>query len=97
MVPAQRSLDLATDRMNASAEANAKLEQFLAAFNRHRVNITQSLMQSASKFVASYDLNSHDALIVAVLRDLSISGLVAFDRDFRPVAPLELWDGLLIP
>jgi hypothetical protein len=83
--------------MNAFTEANAKLEQFLAAFNRHRVNITQSLMQSASAFAASYDLNSHDALIVAVLRDFSVSSLVAIDRDFRPVAPLQLWDGLLIP
>jgi predicted nucleic acid-binding protein len=97
LVPAQRGLDLATDRMNAFTEANAKLEQFLAAFNRHRVNITQSLMQSASAFAASYDLNSHDALIVAVLRDFSVSSLVAIDRDFRPVAPLQLWDGLLIP
>lgn len=49
--------------MNAFNEADSKLEQFLAAFNRHRVNITRPLMQKASVFAASYDLNSHDALM----------------------------------
>ncbi len=97
LIPTQKGVDPIADRISAFSEANTKLEQFLAAFNRHRVNITQSLMRSGSAFAASHDLNSHDALVIAVLRDLGVSNLVAIDTDFRPVDPLELWDGLLIP
>jgi hypothetical protein len=97
LIPAQKGVDPATDRMNAFIEADTKLEQFLAAFNRHRVNITRPLMRSASASAASYDLNSHDALVIAVLRDLGVPHLAALDQDFRKVDPLELWDGLLIP
>ena len=97
LVSKQKGLTPAADRRNAFLEANTSLEQFLASFNRHRVNITSSLMQSASDFAAYYELNSHDALVVAVLRDLGISNLAAIDRDFRPIDWLQLWDGLLVP
>jgi predicted nucleic acid-binding protein len=97
LIPTQKGIDLAADRMNAFSEANTKLDQFLAAFNRHRVDIRRPTMHRASAFAASYDLNSHDALVVAVLRDFGVSHLVAIDTDFRQVDPLELWDGLLIP
>jgi predicted nucleic acid-binding protein len=59
--------------MNAFAEADQKLDQFLAAFNRNRVNITLPLMRRASAFAAQYNLNSHDALMIAILRDLGAS------------------------
>ena len=97
LIPKHRGIDRAADRMNAFTEADTKLEQFWAAFNPHRVDITRSLMRSGSAFAASYDLNSHDALVVAILSDLGVPNLVAMDKDFRPVDPLELWDGLLIP
>ena len=97
LIPAQRGLDQTTDRMSAYNEADKKLEQFLAAFNCNQVSITRSLIQKALSFVASYDLTSHDALVVALLRDLGVSHLAAIDSDFRTVDPLHLWDGLLIP
>ncbi len=90
-------MDLAVDRMNAFTEADQNLDQFLATFNRSRINITSALMRKASAFAAQYNLNSHDALMVAILRNLGVSHLIAIDQDFRVVDPLELWDGLLIP
>ena len=80
--------------MNAFSEADTDLENFLAAFNRKRVNITRALMRAVSAVAAKYGLNSHDALVVALLQDLGLSHLAAIDDDFRSIDGLELWDGI---
>ncbi|MGH7813025.1 MAG: type II toxin-antitoxin system VapC family toxin [Candidatus Binataceae bacterium] len=93
--PSQGSIDATTNRLNAFAESDATLEEFLAGFNKRRANISRSLLRKASVMAARYDLQSHDALVVALARDIGVSDLAAIDRGFRVVDGLELWDGLL--
>jgi predicted nucleic acid-binding protein len=96
LVPIQRGMDPLTDRINAFAEADAKLIGFLARFRKYEVRITKALMRAANHLVAHYGfLSSHDALAVAVSRDVGIADIAALDRDFKNVDGIELWDGLL--
>jgi predicted nucleic acid-binding protein len=48
-------------------------------------------MGTASDLAATYDLGSHDALIVAVARLTEVPDVIALDRDFRRVDGLHLW------
>jgi len=58
--------------------------------------VTHRLLRLASTEVAKHNLRSHDAAIIAILRDTGITDLVAIDKDFRRVGNLQLWDGQLI-
>jgi len=79
---------------NAFREANRRLSTFLATFKRRRVLIGQRLLQLASKMAATYDLSSHDALVVAISGSADIPDIAALDADFRSVDGIELWDNL---
>jgi predicted nucleic acid-binding protein len=92
----QRDLDPIAERISAFREIDLALDTFLAAFNRRRFHITRGLMQKASVMTATYDLQSHDALVVALMRDLGVNSIAAIDRGFRTIDGLELWDGLLV-
>ena len=75
------------------AEADLALQTFLASYNTQRMVVTRRLLRLASTEVAKHNLRSHDAAIIAILRDTGITDLVAIDKDFRRVDNLELWDG----
>ncbi len=76
--------------------ADKLLADFLSAFACQEIAITKPLMLAASRLVANYDLSAHDALVVAVARELSVPHIASFDRDFRRLDGMELWDGLLV-
>lgn len=97
LFPARGGIDITPNRLNAFAESDSALENFLAAFNQRQINISRALMRQASAMAARYDLQSHDALVVALARDIGVANLAAIDRGFRVVDGLELWDGLLHP
>jgi predicted nucleic acid-binding protein len=86
--------DIGDDRLEAFERANTLLEEFLDAFDCQEVAITKSLMNAASRIVAIYDLRAHDALVAALAKDLSVSHITSFDRDFRRL-DIDLWDGLM--
>jgi hypothetical protein len=96
LAPKQSCLDPTLDRQQAFSEADAALEGFLSAFNCQRVNITRSLMRSGSAMAALYGLNSHDALVMALLQEFHLTHLAVIDDDFWDIDYLELWDGQLI-
>jgi len=96
-VPRERGADPTTDRVNAFIEADNALNDLLGSFLRRRVGISKRLMSAASILVAEFNLSSHDALLIAVARETRVQHLVSFDRDFRRVDGIELWDGLLLP
>jgi predicted nucleic acid-binding protein len=96
LIPSHRASDPRSDRINAFAEANAALDAFVAGFTNFEVQITRALIDSANLLVAEFGfLSSHDALAVAISRDLQISDIAALDRDFKKVDRIELWDGQL--
>jgi predicted nucleic acid-binding protein len=52
-------------------------------------------MRAAASLVATFNLKAHDALVVAIAREIGVPHIVSFDRDFRRVDGIELWDGPL--
>lgn len=94
LVPSQRGIDLISDRLNAFAEANRALQTFLAAFNISQIRATVRIIATASRLVATFELSSHDAVVLAIAEDTKISDIAATDRDFRKADNIELWDGL---
>ena len=89
--------DPTKDRINAFAKADDALSDLLTSFLRRRVAINRPLMRAASRLVATFNLKAHDALVVAVAQALHVPHIASFDRDFRRVDGIELWDGLLTP
>lgn len=96
LVPKQPSFDPVLNRENAFREADLELERFLSNFNRQRINITRDLMRLGSKIAARYGMDSHDALVVALLEEFGLSDLGVIDDHFLKIDHLELWDGMLI-
>lgn len=45
---------------------------------------------------ARYHLNSHDALVMALLEEFGVRDLAVIDDDFWNIDHLELWDGRLL-
>ena len=66
LVPSQRSMDPVTDRLNAFAQADQSLQTFLAAFNTSQIRVSPRIIGTASRLVATYELQSHDAVVAAV-------------------------------
>ena len=89
--------DVVSDRINAFKKADNLLSELLASFRRRRIAITGRLMSAASRLVAVFNLKAHDALVVAIAREIGIPDIASFDRDFRRVDEIELWDGPLPP
>jgi predicted nucleic acid-binding protein len=83
------------DRIEAFGVADKLLADFLSAFGCQEIAITKTFMSAASRLVAHHDLSAHDALVVAVAQELSVSHIASFDRDFRRLEGIDLWDGLL--
>jgi predicted nucleic acid-binding protein len=83
------------DRIEAFGVADKLLADFLSAFGCQEIAITKPLMSAASRLVAHHDLSAHDALVLAVAQELSIPHIASFDRDFRRIDDIDLWDGLL--
>lgn len=71
------------------------LNELLASFRLRRVAISRRLMRAAASLVATFNLKAHDALVVAIAREIGVPHIVSFDRDFRRVDGIELWDGPL--
>jgi predicted nucleic acid-binding protein len=94
LVPNQRGLDEVSDRRNAFVEADRQLGTFLAAFNTRRVSVDRRIMKLGSEMAATYNLSSHDALVVAISWDTGIADIAALDDDFEAVDGIELWDNL---
>jgi predicted nucleic acid-binding protein len=84
------------DRIEAFGFADKLLTDFLNAFGCQEIAITKPLMAAASRLVAHHDLSAHDALVVAVAQELGVTHIASFDRDFRRLDGIELWDGLLV-
>jgi predicted nucleic acid-binding protein len=97
LLPDHIENDVTRDRINAFRKADNALNDLLTSFLRRRFVISRRLMKAASVLVARFNLSAHDALIVAVAHESRVPHLVTFDRDFRRVDWIELWDGLLIP
>ena len=87
--------DPISDRINAFRKADGALNDLLTSFLRRRVGINRPLMRVASRLVATFNLKAHDALVVAVAHALGVPHIASFDRDFRRVDGIELWDGSL--
>jgi predicted nucleic acid-binding protein len=97
LVPNQQGHDVVSDRINAFNKADNLLNELLASFRRRRVAISGRLMSAASRLVAMLNLKAHDALVVAIAHEIGVPDIASFDRDFRRVDGVELWDGLLMP
>ena len=95
LLPDRIESDLTRDRINAFRKADDALNDLLTSFLRRRVAINRPLMRVASRLVATFNLRAHDALVVAVAHALSVPHIASFDRDFRRVDGIELWDGTL--
>ena len=61
-------MDPVTDRLNAFAQADQSLQTFLAAFNTSQIRVSPGIIGTASRLVATYELQSHDAVVAARLR-----------------------------
>lgn len=94
LVPSQRSTDPITDRLNAFAQADQSLQMFLAAFNTSQIRVSPRIIGTASRLVATYELQSHDAVVAAVAQEIKIRDIAATDQGFRRIDDIELWDGL---
>ena len=97
LLPDHIERDLATDRISAFRKADDALNDLLTSFLRRRLAINRPLMRVASSLVATFNLKAHDALVVAVAYALGVPHIASFDRDFRRVDGIELWDGLQLP
>jgi predicted nucleic acid-binding protein len=95
LVPSQRSTDPVTDRLNAFAQADQSLQTFLAAFNTSQMRVSPRIIGTASSLVATYKLQSHDAVVAAVAQEVGIRDIAATDHGFRRIEDIELWDGRL--
>lgn len=95
LLPDRIESDLTRDRINAVRKADDALNDLLTSFLRRRVAIDRPLMRVASRLVATFNLKAHDALVVAVAHALGVPHIASFDRDFRRVDGIELWDGSL--
>jgi predicted nucleic acid-binding protein len=85
------------DRITAFRTADDQLEELLASFRRRRIAISRRLMSAASRLVAIFNLKAHGALVLAVAQELGILDIASFDRGFRHVDGIELWDGSSMP
>jgi predicted nucleic acid-binding protein len=94
LVPGQRGIDQVADRQNAFAEADAQLARFLSTYSTRRVQISRKLLSLASTMAATYNLSSHDALIVAISWYSGVVDIAALDQGFQDVDGIELWDNL---
>ena len=94
LIPSQRSTDPVTDRLNAFAQADQSLQTFLAAFNSSQIRVSPRIIGTASRLVATYELQSHDAVVAAVAQEIKIRDIAATDQGFRRIDDIELWDGL---
>lgn len=97
LLPDRIESDLTGNRINAFRKADDALNDLLTSFLRRRVAINRPLLRVASRLVATFNLKAHDALVVAVAHALGVPHIASFDRDFRRVDGIELWDGLPMP
>lgn len=65
---------------------------FLAPFDAFEISITQQVRQSAVSCMTEYGLDSQDAVHVAAAGVAGVRDLMSFDKGFRRVEGLYLWN-----
>ena len=70
----------------------AELEKLLGAFGWRDIPFTRALREQALDYLDRYYLDSNDAIHLASAMALGIRDFASFDKAFRPVDGLALWN-----
>lgn len=88
---AETAADEAQNRARAFERAHSILRSFLRSFDTYEVQLGEDVLNLANLHAATYNLGSHDALVVAITSTTGVYDLAALDRDFRRVEHVRLW------
>jgi predicted nucleic acid-binding protein len=73
----------------------AQLEELLEAFAWVEVPLTPEVRVQALQYLDTYYLDPNDAIYLASATVVGVHDFASFDRAFRPVAGLSLWNNRL--
>ena len=78
-------------RQAAYEQASQALRELLGELLTTEVTLTRELIESATSLAGRYNLNAHDAVHVAVAREVQVADIITLDRDFVRVDELVVW------
>jgi predicted nucleic acid-binding protein len=70
-------------------------EDFLQQFGWSEIAVTENVRTRALQYVALYNLDAHDSVHLASAAEAGVADLASFDRQFRRVDDLYLWNDLI--
>jgi predicted nucleic acid-binding protein len=74
------------------AHLTSSFEVLLSQCDWAEVSLTPEIRADAVDVIATYNLNTHDAVHLATMRDVGVVSLASLDRGFRRVDGLHLWN-----
>jgi predicted nucleic acid-binding protein len=84
--------DEASVRRAYVAQLTSDFEVLLSQCDWTEVWLTPAIRADAIDMIATYNLNTHDAVHLATMRDMGVVHLASLDRGFRRVDGLHLWN-----
>lgn len=73
----------------------ARVEEILEPFEWDEISLTPEVFRTALEFMIQYNLESQDAIHLASMRLTEVFDLASFDKQFRRVQWLYLWNDLI--
>lgn len=74
------------------AHALAELDGFLSEFEVEQIEFTEEVRVLALEYMDTHNLGGHDAVHVASAKLAGVSDLASFDRGYRRIDGLHLWN-----
>lgn len=68
------------------------LKQFLSEFPVFEQRILKTIKDNAVDIMAMYNLDSYDAIHIGTALYRKVYDIVSFDKDFRCVGAIQLWN-----
>lgn len=71
------------------------IEDILAPFEWTEISVTPDIFRAAAQFMGQYNFEGQDAIHLACMQSVGIVDIASFDRKFRRVEWLYVWNDLI--